>query len=127
MADPGKVIGFLDVSGDWDPTLMFVMLGAVLVHATAYRFIVRRPAPLLSGAFEIPRRTDIDAKLLAGAAVFGVGWGLGGFCPGPALVALSRPSSGALVFVAAMLVGIFLAAQLGKGARSRNAPESVAR
>jgi uncharacterized membrane protein YedE/YeeE len=112
MAQPEKIIGFLDVFGEWDPSLVFVMVGAVGVHAAAYRFIRRRPAPLLSGDFHVPTRKNTDVKLLAGAALFGIGWGLSGFCPGPAFVALPGAASGTLVFVAAMLAGIVLAARL---------------
>ncbi len=108
MTDPARVLGFLDVLGDWDPTLAFVMIGAIAVHATTYQLIRRRPSPLFDSTFHLPTRNDLDARLLAGAALFGVGWGLAGFCPGPALVAAASGASTALVFVAAMIAGMFV-------------------
>lgn len=112
MTTPGKVVGFLDVGGRWDPSLAFVMLGAIAVHAIAHRFIRRWSAPLFGSAFHLPTRRDVDARLLLGAALFGVGWGLSGICPGPGLVAVvhgglvgARPL---LVFIAAMVVGMKL-------------------
>ncbi len=105
MTQPTKVIGFLDVAGHWDPALMFVMGGAVVVTFLGYRWVLRRPLPLLAGRFDIPTRSDIDASLLGGAALFGIGWGLAGFCPGPAIVALAGGSLDVLMFVAAMFVG----------------------
>ena len=106
MTRPDKVLGFLDVTGRWDPSLAFVMVGAIGVHAIAYRLIRRRPSPLLDTRFHWPADTAIDRRLLAGAAVFGVGWGLAGFCPGPALVAAATGASSALVFVGAMFAGM---------------------
>src|SRR5688500_2533350 len=88
MSDPDKVLNFLDVFGSWDPSLAFVLSGAVLVTFFGYRFTWARGAPLLGERFELPTRKDLDPRLLAGAALFGVGWGLGGFCPGPALTAI---------------------------------------
>ncbi|MCK6550158.1 YeeE/YedE family protein [Myxococcota bacterium] len=105
MTQPSKVIGFLDVFGDFDPTLAFVMAGAVGVHAIGYRLVMRRARPVLGESFQVPRRSVIDARLVAGAAIFGVGWGLSGFCPGPALVSLGGGSASALLFVVAMIVG----------------------
>ena len=107
MTLPAKVIGFLDVTGDWDMSLMFVMVGAILTHGLLYRFITRRSSPLFARAFSIPTRSDIDRPLLIGAAIFGIGWGLAGFCPGPALVSMVTGKSEILVFVAFMIVGIF--------------------
>ena len=86
---PAKVTAFLDFFGDWDPSLAFVMIGAILMHAVLYRLIRRRPVPLFASAFSIPTRTDIDTRLVGGAALFGIGWGLGGFCPGPAVTSLA--------------------------------------
>jgi hypothetical protein len=106
MTRPEKVLGFLDVTGRWDPSLAFVMVGAIGVHAIAYRLIRRRPSPLLDTRFHWPTETGIDGRLLAGAALFGVGWGLAGFCPGPALVAAATGASSALVFVGAMIAGM---------------------
>jgi uncharacterized membrane protein YedE/YeeE len=105
MTQPTKVIGFLDVTGAWDPALAFVMLGAVSVHALALLIGKRRSRPALAPRFETPSQTGIDARLVAGAAVFGIGWGASGFCPGPALVALMSFSPPVLGFVAAMVVG----------------------
>lgn len=106
MTRPDKVRGFLDVTGDWDPSLTLVMGGAVFVFFFAFRVITRRPAPLLGGKFGIPSRRDLDPALLGGAALFGIGWGLGGFCPGPALTSIAAGSTPVLTFVAAMLVGM---------------------
>ena len=106
MTRPGKVIGFLDVTGDWDPSLALVMLGAIGVHAVAYRLAGRMGAPWLGGRFAIPTRRDVDRRLLAGAAMFGLGWGLGGFCPGPGLTSLVTGRADALVFVGAMISGM---------------------
>jgi len=109
MADPAKVLNFLDLFGTWDPSLAFVMGGAVLVAFVGYRLVLQRPAPLLADRFHLPPARDIDARLLTGASVFGIGWGLGGFCPGPALTALSLGAAGTLVFVPAMFAGMWAA------------------
>jgi uncharacterized protein len=109
MTRPRKVIGFLDFGGDWDPSLACVMLGAVSVHFLGYRVVQGRAAPLLADEFSLPTRSHIDARLVLGSAVFGIGWGLAGYCPGPALVSLGAGNVGALVFVAAMLVGMLAA------------------
>jgi uncharacterized protein len=96
----------LDIFGRWDPSLAFVMAGALVVNILAYRWVARRRQPVLSDEFAIPSRSPIDAKLLAGAAIFGVGWGLGGYCPGPSLVSLPSGGAGVLTFVTFMVVGI---------------------
>jgi uncharacterized protein len=106
MTKPAKVVGFLDVAGSWDASLAFVMMGAIAVHAVAHRLILRRGAPLFDGAFHLPTRKDLDARLLGGAAIFGVGWGLGGYCPGPGIVAASSGALAALVFVVGMTAGV---------------------
>jgi len=106
MTHPEKIIAFLDVAGDWDPSLALVMAGAIGTHAVLYRLVRRRPAPLFADVFSVPERRDVDAKLLGGAAIFGVGWGLGGFCPGPAVVALLSGAPAVFVFVASMVAGI---------------------
>lgn len=108
MTDPAKVIGFLDIAGNWDPSLAFVMGGAILVGFFAFRLAARRTRSFLSGAMHLPQRRDIDARLVAGSVVFGVGWGLAGFCPGPALVSFASGVAPAAVFVAAMLFGMAL-------------------
>jgi uncharacterized membrane protein YedE/YeeE len=105
MTLPSKVIGFLDVTGNWDPSLAFVMIGAIAVHATAYRLIRKRPSPILAPEFQIPGKRQIDFNLVAGAFIFGTGWGLGGFCPGPAIVASVSGAPAAIVFLAALIVG----------------------
>jgi uncharacterized membrane protein YedE/YeeE len=106
MTQPSKVLGFLDVAGAWDPSLMFVIAGAVLPGLVAFALILRRPAPLLEASFHMPTRRSVDARLIAGAALFGVGWGLSGYCPGPAVLSIATGAPGALVFVASMVVGM---------------------
>lgn len=110
MTNPQKVIGFLDVAGgaDWDPTLAFVMGGALLVAVPAFRLVLGRRRPILANGFVLPTKRALDARLLGGAALFGVGWGLSGFCPGPTLAALSTGLTPVLVFTAATLVGMAL-------------------
>ncbi len=108
MTQPAKVIAFLDIAGNWDPSLAFVMIGAIVVYAPLYRLIRRLPSPLFSSTFALPTRKDIDRRLLGGAALFGVGWGLGGFCPGPALASLAGGETSVLLFVASMLAGMYL-------------------
>lgn len=115
MAQPAKVLGFLDVAGDWDPTLLFVMGGAVGVHFWAYRWVRRRTAPRLDERFFVPDGTPIDARLALGAVLFGVGWGIGGYCPGPAIVSLASLGAPVIVFVAALLVGMLLTRRVAPG------------
>jgi uncharacterized membrane protein YedE/YeeE len=112
MTDPAKVFGFLDIAGRWDPSLAFVMAGAIGVHAVLLRVVLRRPRPLFASSFQVPQRDGIDVPLIAGAAVFGVGWGLGGVCPGPGIVDAASGSLYALVFTAAMAAGSVLAGRL---------------
>lgn len=112
MVDPDKVINFLDVAGNWDPSLAFVMGGGLLVYSIAFRLIRgKRRAPLLEGRFHLPTKRSIDPRLLSGAAIFGIGWGLAGVCPGPALASLSIGSLSVLLFVASMLGGLWLGGQ----------------
>jgi uncharacterized membrane protein YedE/YeeE len=106
MTVPARVTGFLDVGGAWDPTLALVMLGAIAVYAPIARIVQRRARPLLSERFHWPTQHGLDARLLVGAAIFGVGWGLSGYCPGPALTSIGSGATSALVFVAAMIAGI---------------------
>jgi uncharacterized protein len=110
MTNPAKVIGFLDFAGGWDPTLAFVMGGALLVTIPAFRLILGRQRPILADGFALPTKTSLDARLLGGAALFGVGWGLSGFCPGPAVVALTTGLTPVFAFVAAMVAGMVLQA-----------------
>ncbi len=112
MTQPGKVVGFPDVAGAWDPSLAFVMIGALAVFAPAYRWSRRLAAPLGAPGFVDAAERTIDARLVGGAALFGAGWGLSGFCPGPAIVSLGAASHAELVFVPAMLAGMALAALL---------------
>lgn len=109
MADPAKVLNFLDITGNWDPSLAFVMGGAIAVTLPGFALLRRRSAPIYAEKFAWPTRNDVDGQLLSGAATFGVGWGLSGFCPGPALTALSLGATGTLVFVPFMLLGMWLA------------------
>ena len=108
MADPCKVIGFLDVAGRWDPSLAFEMAGAILVGFFAFVFAIRRTKAFLGGAMHLPHRRDIDRRLVSGSVLFGVGWGLAGFCPGPALVSFGSGVEQAAIFVAAMLGGMVI-------------------
>jgi uncharacterized membrane protein YedE/YeeE len=108
MVDPARVVGFLDVSGRWDPTLAFVMGSAVLTTSSIYWFARRLRAPLLAPCFVLPTKTRVDRDLLVGAAIFGVGWGISGLCPGPALANLVRPSGPLGLFIVGMLAGAWL-------------------
>jgi uncharacterized membrane protein YedE/YeeE len=120
MTDPGKVIGFLDLAGSWDPSLALVMGGAILVGFFAFRLAGKRAQSFFGGALHLPQRRDIDNRLVGGSLIFGVGWGLAGFCPGPALVSFASGVDQAAVFVAAMLGGmlIYTAAERLLGTRS---------
>ena len=109
MANPTKVQNFLDVFGTWDPSLAFVMGGAILVTAPGFWFVQKRSTPFFHDTFHLSTRKDVDARLLTGAALFGVGWGLGGLCPGPVVTSLPFATTGVLVFVPTMLVGMSLA------------------
>lgn len=128
MTRPEKVAGFLDVAGAWDPSLALVMAGAVSAYAAAARLSVRRGRPLLGGEQPPAPSRRIDAPLIAGAALFGVGWGASGFCPGPALVSLGAGSLGALVFVPAMVAGMAVHRALAAAPRpveAKAAPQSL--
>jgi uncharacterized protein len=122
MAQPRKVIGFLDVFGAWDASLAFVMLGAVAVHAVGYRLVTRRSRPLFAAEFAVPGRARLDLKLVGGATLFGVGWGLSGYCPGPSVVALPSAQPGVLAFVAALLCGMLATAKLEAALSARRQP-----
>lgn len=112
MANPAKVLAFLDLAGRWDPSLALVMAGALAVTIPGYRLVLRRPKPVLAAKFGLPTATAIDWRLLAGAAVFGAGWGLVGFCPGPAIASLAWMQGVNLWFLAAMAAGMLLTRRL---------------
>jgi uncharacterized protein len=107
MMNPAKVIGFLDLFGDWDPSLAFVMAGAMIVAMIGYRIGRHRSQPAFDSTFHLPTRTAIDRHLILGAVLFGLGWGIAGLCPGPALAALVTGSTDILIFTAAMMLGIY--------------------
>jgi uncharacterized protein len=131
MAQPAKVIGFLDFAGDWDPSLLFVMAGALAVYGVLFRFIVRRPAPIFAQRFEVPTNQAITLRLIAGSTIFGIGWGLIGYCPGPALVGVGARTPSALIAVAGMGVGMLLFALMerrrasGSDASSAHLPDTA--
>jgi uncharacterized membrane protein YedE/YeeE len=108
MTMPMKVTAFLDVTGDWDPSLICVMIGAIAVYASLSRWITRRRKPLLDDVLHVPTKVEVDRRLAIGATLFGVGWGLAGLCPGPAVTALATGASKAFVFFVAMLIGMAL-------------------
>lgn len=109
MANPAKVLNFFDVFGTWDPSLLLVMGSALVVTFIGYRFVLRRPTPVFDRKFHLPAKRDLDVPLIAGSALFGIGWGIAGFCPGGAIPALGSGEPSPLIFVAAMIGGIFLA------------------
>jgi uncharacterized membrane protein YedE/YeeE len=127
MIDPMKVLNFLDfaaiATGGWDASLAFVLGGAVIVAFIGYRLVLARPRPLFADRFDLPTARTLDARLIGGAAIFGIGWGLVGFCPGPALASLGLAAPGMLVFLPAMFLGMFVARRLIAG---RQTPMSVA-
>lgn len=114
MTQPQKVVGFLNLFGDWDPSLIFVMGGAIAVHFVTYRLIRKRTTPLLAPKWQVPTKTEITPALVIGSIIFGVGWGLAGFCPGPAITSLASFELRPLIFVVSMLVGMFLFKLLDK-------------
>lgn len=132
MTLPTKVQGFLDLFGDWDPSLGFVMGGAVVVYAIGYRLITGRPRPRFADHFSLPNRKDLTPRLIAGSALFGMGWGLAGLCPGPAVVATSTASVEILLFVGAMVAGFGIHAFLDRpktassSKRTKLSPEASA-
>ena len=108
MVNPAKVLGFLDIAGAWDPTLALVMFGALAVTTPAFRYVLKRRQPWFAPGFALPTKTDLEPRLVFGAALFGVGWGLAGLCPGPAIAALVSGHGAVYAFVAAMLAGFLL-------------------
>lgn len=115
MTDPARVIGFLDVAGDWDPTLVFVLGGAVVTTFIGYRLVWRHQTPLFESRFQLPTRRDLDIRLLGGAALFGIGWGLSGYCPGPAVVSLPGLSWPLAAFVVTLIAGWWLSRRMNPG------------
>ncbi|NCQ25149.1 MAG: permease [Rhodobacteraceae bacterium CG17_big_fil_post_rev_8_21_14_2_50_63_15] len=109
MINPAKVLNFFDIAGTWDPSLIFVMGGALITTFLGYRVVLHRPAPLLEDRFQLPTNTRIDRRLIGGAALFGLGWGIAGFCPGAALPALGSGKGEVFAFVVALLAGISVA------------------
>ncbi len=105
MINPNKVINFLDITGNWDPSLAFVMMGALAITLLSFRWVLKRPAPLLESGFHTSKRTTVDKSLLGGAVIFGIGWGMSGFCPGPAIANLGVGSIEAIVMVMSIYAG----------------------
>ena len=108
MSAPGNIIGFLDVFGDWNSSLVFVLGAAVITYFVAFRVIRRKQEPLLTAKFQLPTKTSLDGRLIAGAAIFGTGWGLSGYCPAPALTALTSGKLTPVIFIAALVGGFYL-------------------
>ena len=108
MTNPSKVIGFLDISGLWDPSLIFVMVGAIILSAPAFYFFRNKPKPFFTSTFELPIKKNIDQKLLIGSYLFGVGWGMVGFCPGPAISSLGLNQPLSILFVISMIMGFYI-------------------
>ena len=123
MLNPAKVAGFLDLFGVWDPSLAFVMGGGVIANFIGHRIATRRAAPVFGDGFSIPTRTDIDSRLLLGAALFGVGWGLAGLCPGPAIASILLAPGEVALFVLMMLAGLAVGRMLTSGSAARPAPQ----
>lgn len=121
MANPAKVLNFFDVAGTWDPSLAFVMGGALIVTFIGYRVVLKRAAPMFEDGFQLPTRRDFDVPLIGGSAVFGIGWGLAGFCPGGALPALGTGRSEVVIFVGALVAGILVTKVLRTAFASRAA------
>ena len=112
MSNPQKVLNFLDLAGTWDPSLAFVMSGAILVAAPGFYWVRRKSTPLFANQFKLPAAQTIDTPLIGGSVLFGIGWGIGGFCPGPALVSVVPGSTSVYIFVGAMLAGMWLTFRL---------------
>lgn len=121
MTNPAKVIGFVNFTGAWDPSLALVMVGALITFGIGFRLTQTSMKPLFADAFQVPKRTDIDARLVGGAVIFGVGWGLSGICPGPGITALAYGKVSFYVFFTAMVVG-----SLAYGLTTRNTPRTPA-
>jgi uncharacterized membrane protein YedE/YeeE len=128
MTQPSKVIGFLDVTGAWDPSLAFVMVGAIAVYFVTSRWILGRPRPLVEPRFHLPTEKRVDPRVVAGSAIFGVGWGLAGYCPGPGIASVGSTSIDAIVFVASMSFGMLVFEAMNRAlARRRPGPGATPR
>ncbi|MBK9323831.1 MAG: YeeE/YedE family protein [Bdellovibrionaceae bacterium] len=114
MTQPQKVIGFLNLFGTWDPSLIFVMVGAILVHFVTYKIIRKKKSPLFSSHWHVPTKKEITPALVVGSALFGVGWGLAGYCPGPVVASLASFEEGPFLFFVSMIAGMFLFRELDK-------------
>ncbi len=108
MTQSAKVIGFLDVFGQWDPSLIFVMAGAIAVHFILFKIIIKRKSPVIANQWHVPNKKEITPALVAGSLMFGAGWGLGGFCPGPAITSLASFQTSPIIFVISMIFGMFI-------------------
>lgn len=108
MTNPNKVLNFLDLAGNWDPSLIFVMLGALAVTFTSFRFILKRPTPFFDQKFYLTTKNEIDKRLVIGAAIFGIGWGIAGYCPGPAVAGLGAGNPEALIIIGAIYIGFLV-------------------
>ena len=126
MVNPAKVLNFFDVAGSWDPSLAFVMGGALLITAIGYRFVLNQNSPVLDTQFQIPQSRKVDMRLIGGAAIFGIGWGMAGFCPGGALPAVGTGRIDVLLFVAALVAGIYAAQMMMRFTQERNAASQTA-
>jgi len=129
MSDPAKVLNFLDLAAirteAWDPSLAFVMMGAVAIAFAGFRFVLRQPRPIFGDKFHLPTMTELDSRIIVGPAIFGVGWGLAGFCPGPAFVALGYGTSASILFVIAMFCGMAIARALANRPSASNLATSA--
>ena len=112
MIDPNKVLDFLDITGNWDPSLLFVMIGALSISFVTFRLILRRPSPIWAKTFELPKKRSIDLALITGAAIFGVGWGMSGYCPGPSVTGLSLFSFESVIMVITIYLGFIVCHQI---------------
>ena len=117
MVNPAKVLGFLDVTGNWDPSLIFVMAAGLAVTLLTFRFILKQPRPLFESQFHLPSQSKtIDRQLITGAAIFGIGWGLVGYCPGPAIASLAYGQTETVIFLVAMMAGLYVSRRFRRSA-----------